>query len=171
MDLIEALLEEERTLQTKLDAVRRMLAVYRRGNDSVPPNPTFPQPPQPPPAPPRAALSLRVDRFGSYGLAVVEKSIAILPDATGSPVMTRDLVDRLEREGMEVRGADKVNALSAILARSSRVKAHGRRGWTRAEPVRGVSAPKENEPTSGPAVGSDTANLGVQPPESAPDQL
>jgi hypothetical protein len=170
MDLVAALREEERVLQEKLEAVRRTLAIYDRGNVIVPPTD-----PAHPSQPPRTILTVphhgtappRMDRFGSYGNAIIEKSISLVPGPTGAPMMTRDLVERLEREGMTVRGTDKVNALSALLARSSRLKAHGRRGWTRAESVRGVEAPKENEPSSGFAVGSDAADEGAPPPKSA----
>jgi hypothetical protein len=168
MDLIATLLEEERALQAKLEAVRRMLAVYRgTGNEAAAPSPIRAKP-----LDPSSFLTehrshvLRIDKFGAYGNAIVEKSLTLLPDAKGAPVMTRDLIERLERSGMEVRGTNKVNALSAILARSSRLTAHGRRGWTRAK-SEGSSAHKENEPTSGNAVGSDAADKGVQPPESA----
>ena len=109
----------------------------------------------------------RMDKFGSYGKQVVEKSVAILPDANKAPVMTRDLVRQLENAGVQIRGENKVNALSAILARSSKLKAHGRRGWTRAESVAGSDAHTENDPSSVPAVGSDTADEGAPPPNSA----
>ena len=45
MDLVAALEEEERILHEKLEAVRRTLAIYRRGNDGVsaaPRDPTGP---------------------------------------------------------------------------------------------------------------------------------
>jgi hypothetical protein len=179
MGLIENLLAEERDLLAKLEGVRHLLAMYQHGAGSPPParRPTnvVPATSRAKVAPPPPSFldegraeALRIDRFGPYGTEIIEKSAAMLPEYGDSPVMTRDLVDRLEKSGVEVRGTNKVNALSALLARSSRLKAHGRRGWTRAESVKGADeAPKENEPTSGSAVGSNAADEGVPPPNSA----
>jgi len=84
--------------------------------------------------------------------------------------MTRDLVDRLAAAGVTVRGTNQVNALSALLARSSKFIAHGRRGWTLAEEKPGGSdASKENEPPAITLVGSDAADEDVQPSTSALD--
>lgn len=174
MDLIASLLAEEQALQAKLDAVRRMLAVYRPTHEGQ--SPAVAIPISAPVAasnpaavkPSESSISARTDRFGSYGAVIIEKAVQILPPASAGPMMTRDLVERLEKAGVSVRGTNKVNALSALLARSSKLIAHGRRGWTLAEEKLGDSnAPKENEPPVGSLVGSDAADEGVRPPDSA----
>jgi hypothetical protein len=113
--------EEEADLVRKLDAVRQFLAAYGG------------------PAPVAAAAkgstvtrrssATRADKFGSYGQGVIDAACKLLEGAN-APVPTRDLLAKLERYGVEVRGENKVNALSALLARSSKVQGHGRAGWT-----------------------------------------
>lgn len=59
-----------------------------------------------------------------------------------------------------MRGENKVNALSALLARSSRFIGHGRSGWELASSQKesGAEAQNENEPSMGkPVDGSETA--------------
>ncbi len=125
--------------------------------------------------------SNRQDKFGSYGQSVIDAVLPLLPGEDQRPVATRELLEKLEFRQIEVRGENKVNALSALLARSSKVKGHGRAGWTAfgspAEPEvnedhdesgdQKEDAQKENEPVSVTASGSDAAGWGVPPPPPA----
>jgi hypothetical protein len=171
MDLIAALLAEEEILKNKLEAVRHMLDAYRNaptnpskravGNSTAEPGSTGEKPAA-------DSESSRMDRFGAYGLSVIKAALTTLPDFSSFPVPTRELVQRLESTGMELRGENKVNSLSALLARSSQVKAHGRRGWTRAEGVEGGSASlQQNEPPTFTSSGSVIAEEGVTAPDTA----
>lgn len=118
----------------------------------------------------------RVDKFGSYGMQVVEAVISYLPSVSSPPVPTREIVTALEQSGIAVRGENKVNALSALLARSSKIKGHGRSGWTLADAQTAPTlktilgndeAQNENEPTRESEVGSETAGLGAPTPAPA----
>lgn len=53
------------------------------------------------------------------------------------PIPTKALVERLQANGVEISGADKVVTVSVILSRSDRFKADRSLGWT-------LAAPKEN---------------------------
>lgn len=124
-DIVKRVRAEEADLVRKLDAVRQLLAAYGEGSKTAP----TPKAPAATKAT-RPSLSSRVDKFGSYGQGVIDKACSFLPDIHSAPMLTRDLLAKLERYGVEVRGENKVNALSALLARSSAVKGHGRAGWT-----------------------------------------
>lgn len=119
-DIIKRMRGEEADLVRKLAAVRQFLSVYGEApvSGSTTPN--------------RLARSFvdRIDKFGSYGKAVIDAAVALLPADGLRPVPTRELVDHIEFRGVEIRGENKVNALSALLARSSQIKGHGRSGWT-----------------------------------------
>lgn len=71
------------------------------------------------------------DRWSAVNAAEL-RVLHLLPDVNGEPVLTRDLVASLELLDVEIRGENKVNALSVLLARSSKIKGHGRAGWTQA---------------------------------------
>jgi hypothetical protein len=81
----------------------------------------------------RPSLAARVDKFGSYGQGVIDAACKFLPNPGDNPMLTRDLLAKMERYGVEIRGKNKLNALSALLARSSQVKGYGRSGWTLAQ--------------------------------------
>lgn len=160
---------EEADLERKLAVVREFLAVYR---------PSAPKGAAKSPSPSREVRTFgdRIDKFGTYGKGVVDVVLTMLPSVSAEPILTRDLVVKLENNGIEIRGENKVNALSALLARSSKIKGHGRSGWTlmvEKEPkppqemMGADEAHKENEPTALSPVGSETVGLGVQPPAPA----
>lgn len=166
-DFIARLDAEEAALEAKLAAVRHMKAVYgaapRSGNLS----------PSVRSSTPRATRSQadRLDKFGSYGQQVIDAAMEILPGEDGTPMATRVVLEKLEFRGVEVRGANKINALSALLARSTKIKGHGRSGWTlygrapldlEAEELLGSPAPIENEPHSASAGGPYTDHSPVR---------
>lgn len=121
-DILARMEAEERALTDKLNAVRQLLAVYRGEG----------QKPAKAQAVPRVAKSQaeRIDKFGPYGQRIIEVVSKLLPGNTGNPVPTRVLVDKLAFRNVEITGENKVNSLSALLARSSAIKGYGRAGWT-----------------------------------------
>lgn len=168
------LLAEEADLERKLIAVRQMKAAYGIVNQS--PNITItPAGSEVVKVMARRAVADRMDKFGSYGQNIIDTAVALLPGEDGKPVPTRMLVDMFETLSVEINGENKVNALSALLARSSKIKGYGRAGWTLRGPkagelhprILGDEAQKENEPTSETAVGSVAAVWGVPPPPPA----
>lgn len=67
--------------------------------------------------------------------------------------------------GVVITGQNKVNALGALLSRSVDIVSHGKAGWSLADYEKAVrivaehaAQPKENEPSSGYAVGSDAVS-------------
>ena len=152
----------------KLEAVDRFIEAYQPSAKAALRSSTAPRPAR--------SFVDRIDKFGSYGKAIIDAVTKLLPGLDGNPVPTRDLVAALETRGVDIRGENKVNALSALLARSSQIKGHGRSGWTLAGDQPSASderipgddkAQNENEPTGKSAVGSETAGWGVQPPRPA----
>lgn len=165
--------EEEAVLQAKLAAVQHMKAVYR-GDIKLPASPAG----RPAVSRPAQASTSRIDKFGAYGHSVIEAALHVLPHENDRPMATRDVLAKIEAEGIEVRGANQINALSALLARSSKIKGHGRSGWTKYgqrpdDPLGDelkqdddfavLEAAKENEPHSSDAGGSDAVSSGVPP--------
>ena len=73
-----------------------------------------------------------MDKFGPYGQRIVDFADRFLPGSDSNPVPTRDLVQYMEESGITITGNNKVNSLSALLARSTKMKGWGRAGWTRA---------------------------------------
>lgn len=106
----------------------------------------------------------RMDKFGSYGQAVIDASLPLLPGENDAPLPTRELLAKLEFRGVDIRGENKVNALSALLARCSKIKGHGRAGWTLAGPKEAADQfdellLKTEEPSNGaPVDGSETSS-------------
>jgi len=45
------------------------------------------------------------------------------------PLPTREIVEELEKRGVEIRGKDKISAISALLSRSDTFQNIGRQGW------------------------------------------
>jgi hypothetical protein len=168
-DIVARMKAEEADLVRKLEAIRAFLRAY------IPEQATSGSPksiqPHQPATVGRATERERVglDRFTSYGRDVITAVIRIISDCGPQPVPTRDLVKRLELEGVEIRGADKGNALSALLARSIDVRSNGRRGWTLTHPshetLRTTISGEENEPHSNIAGGSDNPNQTEETPE------
>jgi hypothetical protein len=129
-DIIATIEAEEAELAAKLDAVRQLLSVYRGESGQAAP----PQTKAGSQKARRAARSTqdRMDKFGPYGQRIVDYADRMLPGCEDNPIPTRVLVERLEGRGLQITGENKVNSLSALLARSSKMKGWGRAGWTRA---------------------------------------
>lgn len=163
-DIIKRMLAEREDLTRKLTAVDQFLAAYGAGVSKVSLRLTTVRADAPLLA---RSFADRIDKFGSYGTSVINAALLLLPSLESEPMLTRDLVEKIEARGITIRGENKVNALSALLARSSKIKGHGRAGWTCAvaiaadeyDDLLGADAPKENEPRSNNAGGSD-ADLG-----------
>lgn len=164
-DFATQLLAEEADLVRKLEAVRAMKDAYGIGGQAVTsPSVTAPK------VSGRAVRSLedRKDKFGAYGQRIIDTAIKLLPPDGDNPVQTKALVLQFQLLGVDISGNNKVNALSALLARSSKIKGYGRAGWTLSGPAEAGPSIiavhpvdyKENEPTSGNAVGSDAVSEG-----------
>lgn len=161
---------EEQDLLRKLEAVRQLLAVYGEPANEAPMKATATASQ---PRPVRASSVDRTDKFGAYGQRIIDAATRHLPEMGGNPMMTRDLLAKLDEDGIEVRGENKINALSALLARSSTIKGYGRAGWTltRARPLEveqmlgSNDTGQEKEPHSASAGGSDA---GTQDASTSP---
>lgn len=164
--IVERMREEEADLARKLQAVRDFLAAY---GDA-----------------PAAAKTSTPDRPRSDGGSRPQVDITSFTEQTRLSVVyslqaltmnpglmrTKELVDFVEAMGHEISGKNKVNALGALLARSVDVVGHGKSGWSLADRENALAivqkyAPKENEPESDNASGSDAAGWGVPPPPPA----
>lgn len=179
-DLIQKLQDEEAELSRKLEAVRSLLSAYGILRVVPLPNGLISAPTASAPPRGRADMHSRgvansgrekvpLERFGDYGRTVVQAAIDECRSHLGSPIASRDMVTLVEQKGIEVRGNDKVNAISALLARSIDLKPNGRKGWTLSDEFlererRAIAElfGEENEPRSGDAGGSDAVS------ESAP---
>lgn len=87
-------------------------------------------------------------RDGSMKSRVLDISEALI--GRFGPIPTKPLVERLEANGVEISGADKVVTVSVILSRSERFKADRSLGWTLVEP-------KENPQDASTSAGSIAA--------------
>jgi hypothetical protein len=127
-DIVTQMRKEEADLSRKLQAVRAFLSAYGEGpieSRGVMPN-----------AP--AAIGGPREKVPLSGFTEqTRKSVLLSMQAmTVSPglVKTRDLVSFIEAMGHQVSGANKVNALGALLSRSADVVGHGKSGWSLADP-------------------------------------
>jgi hypothetical protein len=77
---------------------------------------------------PSPALTHKAPKAVTQKERIIDACAAVLADAGASS--TRGLLDRLAANGIEVGGADKIAALSAILSRSDRFKSdRAAGGW------------------------------------------
>ncbi len=131
-NIIATMEAEEADLARKLEAVRQFLDAYRGGVASK----STPAPKASVSGTARGGRSTatRLDKFGPYGQRIVDFADSVLPGCVSNPVPTRQLVEYLESQGINITGDNKVNSLSALLARSSKMKGWGRAGWTRMSP-------------------------------------
>ncbi|MGA0532102.1 hypothetical protein [Hansschlegelia sp. KR7-227] len=171
-NIVQQMKAEEADLMRKLDAVRAFLAAYGVQNGRAPSGERNMPKPAIVPATRPASVRDRVplDRFTEYGREVVKAAITAVKKETVRPVLTRRLVELIEAEGVEIRGVDKVNALSALLARSIDLTSIGRRGWTLAHEEDGDGQePEENGPHSTSAGGPDASGEGGPTPSTVFD--
>lgn len=168
-EIIDRMRREEADLKRKLDAVRALLIAYGEA------------PLESSPITSRTVLNSKeskrssdiqssgrekmpLERFSTYGQSIVKAAIEECFSHIGKPIPSREMVDLVEKRGVQVRGDDKGNALSALLARSADLKANGRKGWTLSEEYLERNNQQiaelfgeENEPHSANAGGSKTA--------------
>jgi len=133
-DIIAQMKAEQADLRRKLEAIQAVLAAYGVTDTAAPATTArtgalLATTSKVPPLRERVPLS----RFSEYGAQVVNAALHVVQARSSGPVLTRDLVAEIEKMGIEIRGNDKVNALSALLARSADLVSHGRRGWTASE--------------------------------------
>jgi hypothetical protein len=160
---------EEADLAKKLEAVRAFLAAYEGESGST----------RSAKAAPKSGKSegrrqVEIDGFGAYGRTVVAEAMRMLM-ASNHPIKTSQLVAPIEAMGVEISGQNKINALGALLARSVDITSHGKAGWSLADREKaakivaehGFARPKENEPNSEDAAGSDAAGWGAPTPAPA----
>ncbi|MEL7683137.1 hypothetical protein AAG593_13820 [Citromicrobium bathyomarinum] len=170
-DIVKQMRAEEADLVRKLEAVRTFLAAY----GEAPKGGTSAEGIAPK-ASRNSARSKNVPITSYQADTRTSVALALMFMAT-SPglVKTADLVKGIEALGHEIGGANKVNALGALLSRSEDVEGHGKSGWTvydrehalalareHAGQYLGEDAQKENEPSSGNAVGSDAGEREVR---------
>lgn len=138
-EIIDRMRREEAELTRKLEAVRGLLRAYGA-------TPFVSQTEQQSGSKTREATSggnanrgrekMPLERFSEYGQSVVKAAIKECARQLGKPISSRNMVDLVEKQGIEVSGQDKINALSALLARSIDLETNGRKGWTLSEEYR-----------------------------------
>lgn len=160
-DIIDRMRREEAELVRKLSAVRGLLDVYGEQPSAAPSSDGAPVAEQRQARTPKATRSrekLPVERFSTYGQAVVTAAIEECKRHLGSPISSKDMVGLVESKGILVRGEDKANAISALLARSMDLKPNGRKGWTLSDELLLHKELEEIEPPNGdPKDGSNSA--------------
>lgn len=158
-DIIAGMRTEEAALLRKLKAVRELLAVYGEAEASKEERVDSTDRAAPTR---RAREKVEITAFSDQ----TRKSVvlAMLAMSTAPRLMkTRELVDFVSNMKHEISGENKINALGALLARSLDIESHGKSGWSLAnrEKARAIIhqyGPKQNEPSSENAVGSDAAS-------------
>lgn len=118
-DLVRAAIAERARLLRRLEALNGVIAAYEGSAVAY-----------------QNEIRTR-DRFSQYGSRIVGAVCEIVSQAD-APIPTRVLVGLLRDRGVDVRGVDQANALSALLARSSELQSQGRRGWLLATPPKTV---------------------------------
>ncbi len=155
-EIVQQMRAEEADLVRKLQAVRDFLAAYgeapndsgsvstlgRKGTDSP------------------SREKVEITNFTEQTRTSVVLAMQALTMNT-KLMKTRELKEFIEANGHEISGSNKVNALGALLARSADIIGHGKSGWSLADRDKAVEivneyGPKEKEPTSEDAGGSDT---------------
>lgn len=160
-DIVKQMRAEEADLVRKLQAVRDFLAAYGeapKGDTTAASNSR---------RLPARSKSVPITSYQADTRTSVALALMIMATSPGL-MKTADLVRGIEAMGHKIGGANQVNALGALLARSEDVEGHGKSGWTvydrdhalalareHASQYLGGDTPKEKEPTSDNAVGSD----------------
>lgn len=156
--------QEESELSRKLDAIRGVIAVY------APHAATFLKPMSTLKV--ASALAERAVKASKDNYAKEVRAIAadVIRNSPSLPVPTKVIVDRVLLHGMEIRGQNALNAVSALLSRSEDFVANGRSGWTLAEMNQSYGfSPNENEAPNGNAAGASEAGGGATPPYHQPN--
>jgi hypothetical protein len=167
-DIVERMRAEEEDLAKKLEAVRAFLAVYGGTPTAGGAGPTQK-------AKPGSREKVEIEGYGAYGRVVVAEAMRMMMTSS-HPMKTSQLVAPIEAMGIEITGQNKINALGALLARSTNIRSHGKAGWSLVDREKaakivteyGSVQPKEIEPSSENAVGSKPAGWGAPTPSPAP---
>lgn len=164
-DVIATVQAEEISLLAKLAAVRAFLGVYAPPSGEVKPvaSSSF-----------RAEIEQRIksqearqERYADRVRAMARELI----ETRTAPVPTREIVDYVQRKGVEIRGQSAQNALSALLSRHPDFENFDRQGWAivRPDTANKGKGPDENEALNGiPASASETDIEGADTPEMSP---
>jgi hypothetical protein len=141
--ILNHLRAEAEELSRKLDAVQAVIAVYdptvtpapKASANSASKNDAVPPSPQP-----------RLAGGTEYSRKIREIARDTIALSSVLPVPTRVVVDAVKQRGIEIRGLNEFNAVSALLSRSNEFQSQGRAGWILAEFAAryGVDAPNEN---------------------------
>lgn len=122
---IERKLAEMQPLAQRRDQLRMFLSIGR-SLYAGPPGQSEPLPPMPAAPTGRAPEAA----FGGTVKARVVEAVAALLAANG-PMRTRDILARLQAQGIEIGGANKVDTVSVILSRTKdRFKPDRTLGWS-----------------------------------------
>jgi hypothetical protein len=180
---IEQAKAERAALMTKVSALDAVIAAYGDGTGNVKVKASAAiavgdtRPPAFAGGGPAKRERVPLDRFSHYGQDIIRAAMEIVDNSVVVPVPTRKLVEEIEKRGLEIRGVDKVNALSALLARSLDLNSNGRRGWTLPEfDERYGRKPDENEAPKADAddasevapVSAENTGWGIGPYSSRP---
>jgi hypothetical protein len=170
-EIVKQMRAEEADLVRKLRAVRDFLLAYGEAPVDAPIAPSQQAKQQTDTPRPK---SVPITSFTENTRTSVALALMLMATSDGL-VKTADLVKGIEAMGHEISGANKVNSLGALLARSEDVDGHGKSGWTVYDRERALSlarehaakflgedAQKENEPLSVDAGGSDAASEGAE---------
>lgn len=163
-DIVTQMRAEEADLSRKLQAVRAFLAAYGE----------MPREASADEAPPRQASAshsrekVEITSFNEQTRRSVLLAMEAMVYSDGL-LRTAQLVEYVESRGHQISGANKINALGALLARSLDVKGFGRSGWSvvdRDNAMRLLQKYeyKEKEPTSESAAGPDAEKEGAATP-------
>jgi hypothetical protein len=165
-NILDALTKEAVELEQKLAAVRYTLAIYGAASKS-------PSALEAPPSRdvshirPKPAVKMRISGYSNKVRRIARHTIAT---ATELPVPTRNIVEAVKAEGIEIRGQNELNAVSALLSRHDDFVSNGRSGWTLNDITEDTgNSQKENEVPNGNAADtSETGWPGVAAPAASP---
>jgi hypothetical protein len=150
--IIAAMERELAALDAKANAIRAVVTLYRNGGvDRV--AKAVVQAPRP------------IHRSQNEGGGIAHTVIAFARDLcrrSEGPVPTRDIMEHLTQQGLEIHAAVPQNVVSSILSRSDEFESNGRSGWTLTTQNPGKMFPNENAPPSSTVFddalgGADTA--------------
>ncbi len=137
--IIAAMERELAALDAKANAIRAVVTLYRNGGVN--------------PVAKVAERSARpIQRSQNVGGGIANAVIALARElcaTTKGPVPTREILDHLTKQGVEIHSAVPQNVVSAILSRSDEFESNGRSGWTLTTQDQGKGFPNENGPPEG----------------------
>jgi hypothetical protein len=164
---------EAASLEAKLTAIRGVIAVYR--GDSAPRTTAAVRAQSPSrvfASSGPMAVKLGHERPSGLKDAVLRVAREVIATSSVLPVSTREIMDALETEGIQIAGEKPQNGVSSILSRADDIISNGRAGWTLKSQMFGseAGASKENETSGNPFEEPDVSDAGKDsaPPPSDP---